>query len=201
MDREAELRREAWIGLPPSVESMVAMRPLWNAFAEHAAIEFPSIMTDAHLRQHRALIDTLPEWWGRLATMPRTLIHNDFNPRNIGIRDSGRDARLCAYDWELATIHIPQHDIAELLAFVLGAHVDQNEVEHYIELHRRTIAEAGAAVPGVREWRAGFALAARDLLINRFGLYLMGYTARHWDFVERSLATLRMLLDLELERR
>jgi len=201
LDRDEELRREAWIGLPPSVQSMVAMRPLWDAFAEHAAMEFPSIMTDEHLRKHRALIDTVPEWWGRLATMPQTLIHNDFNPRNIGIRGSGTDARLCAYDWELATIHIPQHDVAELLAFVLGARVDLCEVEHYIELHRRTIAEAGAAVPGAREWRAGFALAARDLLINRFGLYLMGYTVRHWDFVERSLATLRVLLDLELERR
>jgi hydroxymethylglutaryl-CoA reductase (NADPH) len=201
MDRDAELRRESWIGLPPSVQSMVAMRPLWDAFAEHAAAEFPSIMTDEHLRRHRALIDTLPGWWGRLAAMPRTLIHNDFNPRNIGIRGEGADSRLCAYDWELATIHVPQHDIAELLAFVLGERVNLGEVEHYIELHRRTIAEAGAAVPGAREWRAGFALAARDLLINRFGLYLMGYTARHWDFVERTLATLRALIDLELDRR
>jgi hypothetical protein len=201
MDREAELRREAWIGLPPSVQSMVAMRPLWDAFAEHAATEFPSIMTDDHLRRHRALIDTLPGWWGRLAALPRTLIHNDFNPRNIGIRGTGADARLCAYDWELATIHVPQHDVAELLTFVLGDRIDRNEVEHYIELHRRTIAEAGAAVPGAREWRAGFALAARDLLVNRFGLYLMGYTARHWDFVERTLATLRALIDLELDRR
>jgi len=29
----------------------------------------------------------------------------------------------------------------------------------------------------------------------------MGYTACHWDFVERSLTTLRALLALELDRR
>jgi aminoglycoside/choline kinase family phosphotransferase len=180
---------------------MTAMHPLWHAFAEHAAEEFPSLVTDAHLRAHQALVDTLPEWWGRLEAMPRTLIHNDFNPRNIGIRGRGSNARLCAYDWELATIHVPQHDVAELLAFVLPPDVDAREVGYHVELHRRAVAEAGAPVPGAREWRAGFALAAKDLLINRFGLYLMGYTAHQWDFVDRSLRTLRALIDLDLERR
>lgn len=201
MGRDRELRREPWIGLPPSAKGMATMQPLWHALAEHAALEFPSLVTDEHLREHRSLVDTLPQWWGRLEAMPRTLIHNDFNPRNIGIRGSGSDARLCAYDWELATIHVPQHDIAELLAFVLSPAADAREVEHYVELHRRAVAEAGAAVPGAREWRAGFALAARDLLINRFGLYLMGYTVHQWDFVNRALATLRALIALNLERR
>src|SRR5471030_868176 len=140
---------------------MATMQPLWDALAEHAASEFPVLMNDEHFRRHRTLVDTLPEWWRRLEAMPRTLIHNDFNPRNIGIRGSGAGARLCAYDWELATIHVPQHDVAELLAFVLPSAVDAREVEHYIELHRRAVAEAGAAVPGAREWRAGFGLAAQ----------------------------------------
>jgi hypothetical protein len=201
MGRDRELEREPWIGIAPSAERMVAMRPLWDALAEHAAVEFPALMNDEHLRRHAILTDTLGEWWGRLESMPRTLIHNDFNPRNIGIRASGASARLCAYDWELATIHVPQHDVAELLAFVLAPAVDRREVEHYVELHRRLVAEAGAAVPNAREWRAGFALAARDLLINRFGLYLMGYTVHQWDFIARAIATLRALIDLELERR
>jgi hydroxymethylglutaryl-CoA reductase (NADPH) len=201
MGRDRELAREPWIGLSPSTDRMVAMRPLWDSLAEHAASEFPALMNDEHLRRHRLLADTLGQWWARLESMPRTLIHNDFNPRNIGIRGRGAGARLCAYDWELATLHVPQHDVAELLAFVLAPSVEAREVEHYVELHRRLVAEAGAAVPNAREWRAGFALAARDLLINRFGLYLMGYTVHHWDFLARALATLRALIDLELDRR
>jgi hydroxymethylglutaryl-CoA reductase (NADPH) len=201
MGRARALEREPWIGLSPSAERMVAMRPLWDALAEHTASEFPALMSDDDLGRHKLLTDTLGDWWGRLESMPRTLIHNDFNPRNVGIRGSGADARLCAYDWELATLHVPQHDVAELLAFVLSPAVDEREVEHYVELHRRLVAEAGAAVPDAREWRAGFALAARDLLINRFGLYLMGYTVHQWDFIARTLATLRALIGLELERR
>jgi len=201
MGRDRELEREPWIGLSPSAERMVAMRPLWDSLAEHAAVEFPALMNDEHLRRHKVLTDSLAEWWTRLGSMPRTLIHNDFNPRNIGVRGNGADARLCAYDWELATLHVPQHDVAELLAFVLSPDVDEREVEHYVELHRRRVAEAGAAVPTAREWRTGFVLAARDLLINRFGLYLMGYTVHQWDFIARAIATLRALIDLDLERR
>ena len=47
------------------------------------------------------------------------LIHNDFNPRNLALRREVGGWRLCAYDWELATIGVPQHDCAEFLCFVL----------------------------------------------------------------------------------
>jgi NADP-dependent 3-hydroxy-3-methylglutaryl-CoA reductase len=201
MGREAELLRQPWIGIPPTTRRMTAMRPLWDALTEHAAVEFPWLMPDAEIARHRGLIATLPAWWSELESMPRTLVHNDFNPRNIALRDRAGLSTLCAYDWELATIHVPQHDAAELLSFVLRPDADAPEVIHYVELHRRAVAAAGAAVPDARRWRVGFALAARDLLINRFGLYLMGHAFRHWQFMDRSLATLRRLIDLELEKR
>ena len=75
---------------------------------------------------------------------PQTMIHNDCNPRNMCLRfpkptlsDLGGDSNeklqksnecslpyadcrmLCLYDWELATIDVPQHDVAEFLSFVL----------------------------------------------------------------------------------
>jgi aminoglycoside phosphotransferase (APT) family kinase protein len=133
--------------------------------------------------------------------MPRTLAHNDFNPRNIALRDEGGRLRLCAYDWELATLRVPQHDAAELLAYVLPADTEAAEAAHYVELHRRAVAEAGGVVPDERTWREGFALALRDLLVNRFALYLMAHSFRHYGFLERSLRTLRHLIDLDLEAR
>jgi hypothetical protein len=201
MGREAELLCQPWIGIPPTARRMAAMRPLWDALIEHAAVEFPWLMTDADVARHRVLVASLPTWWSELEAMPRTLIHNDFNPRNVALRDRAGRPTLCAYDWELATVHVPQHDAAELLAFVLQPDVEASEVLHYLEVHRRAVAAAGAAVPDARRWRAGFALAARDLLVNRFAMYLMGHAFRHWAFMDRSLATLRRLIDLELEKR
>lgn len=208
LGREAELLGRPWIGAPPSAARMAEARPLWNALAEHAADECPALMDAAELRRQRALVDSLPAWWARIEAMPRTLAHNDCNPRNVALREVVPDApgapggrlTLCAYDWELATVHLPQRDAAELLAFVLAPDAGRAEVLHHVERHRRAAAEAGAAVPNAAAWREGFALALRDLLVNRFALYLMGHGFRHYAFLERSLRTLRRLIDLELEK-
>jgi hypothetical protein len=201
MGRERELLAQPWIGLPPSADQMSAMRPLWCALAEHAADELPALMSREDFARQQTLIETIPEWWARLESMPRTLVHNDFNPRNVALRDGPTGATLCAYDWELATVHLPQHDAAELLAFVLSPDAGADEVAHYVELHRRAVESAGAQVSDAGTWREGFTLAARDLLVNRFSLYLMAHAFRHYGFLERSLRTLRRLVDLDLEGR
>jgi hypothetical protein len=100
----------------------------------------------------------------------------------------------------LATLHVPQRDVAELLAFVLDARAERGEVLHYLEVHRRALAEAGGAVPDAGTWREGFVLSLRDLLVTRFALYLMAHAFRRYAFLERSLGTLRHLIDLDLER-
>lgn len=58
-----------------------------------------------------------------LAAAPQTLIHNDCNPRNLCLRktalEEGGNCRLCLYDWELATLDVPQRDVVEFLAFTV----------------------------------------------------------------------------------
>jgi NADP-dependent 3-hydroxy-3-methylglutaryl-CoA reductase len=201
MGRERELLAQPWLGAAPTAHGMCAMRPLWSALATHAAEEFPALMPEEELARHRALLATMPRWWAHLERMPRTLAHNDFNPRNLALRGMDGVSTLCAYDWELATLHLPQHDVAELLAFVLSPAATREEVAHWVERHRRAVADAGraTAVPDAATWRDGFALAARDLLVNRMGLYLMGHTQRHYAFLPRTLETLRHIIDLDLE--
>jgi NADP-dependent 3-hydroxy-3-methylglutaryl-CoA reductase len=195
--REAELRAQQWLGEPPSAASMVRMQPLWEALAAHAHEEFPGLVHDARLEQLMTFTRTLDRWWPALEAMPRTLAHNDFNPRNIALRDDGAERRLCAYDWELATLQLPQHDLAELLCFVLPSGVARRHVDHLIEVHRRALERAvGGAIDPAR-WREGYRLALRDLAINRFGLYLMAHTFRHYGFMERTVHSLWWLLSLE----
>jgi aminoglycoside phosphotransferase (APT) family kinase protein len=129
--------------------------------------------------------------------MPRTLVHNDFNPRNLCLRDGERGLQLCAYDWELATLQVPQHDLAELLCFVLPPDVCKAEVDQYVELHRRALAAASGVALDPVAWRRGYALSLRDLAINRVAQYLMSHTFRHYRFVERVVPTLWHLIELE----
>ena len=140
--RETQLRERPWIGHIASVKSMVEMTPLWRALSGHAAPYFQEWAGPAIVETHRALVESISEWWQPLASGPRTLIHNDFNPRNVALRRDGDGFRLCAYDWELATVGAPQHDLAEFLCFVLQPDVSEDEVNHYLEMHRTALSSA-----------------------------------------------------------
>jgi aminoglycoside phosphotransferase (APT) family kinase protein len=198
-ERETDLQGQAWLGPTMSAEQMARMSPLWEALALHALDEFPESFTRADLARSRSYISSLRAWWHELEHLPRTLVHNDFNPRNITLRKeaNGGGLRLCAYDWELATLGTPTHDLAELLTFVLTHQAEQDEVDHYVRFHREALeAEIGRPIEEAA-WRLGYALSLRDLWVNRFALYLMAHSFRHYGFLERSLRTLRHLLVLE----
>jgi hydroxymethylglutaryl-CoA reductase (NADPH) len=198
--RADELLAEPWIGWIPSSESMIAASDLFRALADHAAAEFPHLVSTARHRQLLAMVESLPEWWPEIEAMPRTLIHNDFTPRNVTVRGNGGDRRMCCYDLELATIHIPQRDLAEFLAFTLDARAERSVVDRHLETHRRSLASASGHELDPAVWRAGYCLALRDLAISRFGLYHMAHTVRSYDFTERSTNTLWRLLEIEGER-
>ena len=198
MGRESELTKQPWLGFCPSAKSMAEMRPLWEHLGVHANHEFPSWWRQDELERYRELVRTIPAWWPEIERMPRTLIHNDFNPRNICLRREGENLRLCAYDWELATMHLPQHDVAELLAFVLPEDFDAADVENYVDLHREVVEAHSGVVLDPADWMLGFHLAVRDLVVNRFALYLMAHTFRHYRFLWRVVKTARKLLEIEV---
>src|SRR5436305_11193729 len=130
--------------------------------------------------------------------MPRTLVHNDFSTRNIALRRDG--LQLVAYDWELATLHVPQRDLAELLAFTLSPDVDPATVDHHLETHRNSLEAASGIELDRAAWIRGYELALRDFIVGRVQLYLMAHAQREYPFVEELVATVKRLIDIECER-
>jgi serine/threonine protein kinase len=53
--------------------------------------------------------DQIDRWCGR---MPRTLVHGDFKPRNVVIRNAGVERAVFAFDWEASGWGIPAEDLA-----------------------------------------------------------------------------------------
>jgi hypothetical protein len=191
--REPELLQQPWLGHVFSARTMAETADLWKALAAHAAPLFVDWTGDRMPLVQKERIDSVGRWWQGLEKDPRTLIHNDFNPRNITFRETGEGLRLCAYDWELATLGVPQHDLAELLCFVLTPRSTGEEVDHYVELHRASLERATNRVVDFSHWRAGFELSLDDLLINRFGMYAMIHTFRPLMFLERVVRTWWMI--------
>jgi hydroxymethylglutaryl-CoA reductase (NADPH) len=206
-EREDELAEKDWIIDAPTAANMVEKTRLWEMLAAHSTEEFPEWLSEDDLNRFRDLLYSMKDWYSEIDAMPKTLIHNDFNPRNIAFRRhaplAGQDKAalsLCAYDWELATINIPQHDLAELLVFTLQPDFNPADVEAYIELHRIEFEVLIHKPIDAVQWRRGFTLSLWDLVINRFPMYAMAHTFRHYGFMDRTQATFRNLLDNENAR-
>ena len=194
LGREEELRRQPWLSYPPTAERMQAVSPFWDLLAVQAHEEFPEWFEASDLDRFRRILADLPQWWQALDQMPKTLIHNDFNPRNLAFRPTPEGRRLCVYDWELATLNVPQHDVAELLIFVLDEHVALDDLQRYVEHHRQALEQASGQALDPDLWWEGFRCAAKDLLINRVAMYTMAHAAKHYEFMERVYRTLRRVL-------
>ena len=84
--------------------------------------------------------------WKSFEESPRALIHNDFNPRNVCMRKESSTGKeegkhVCVYDWELATIHVPQYDVAEFLAFTLAPEVAPAVRQRFVKYYQDCLEE------------------------------------------------------------
>lgn len=183
--RTAELARQPWMAPGRDAHQRVEMMPLWSALADHAA-QRSSAWGDARLRRlHAQLVADVSSWAAELDAQPLTLIHNDFNPRNIAIRRAGDELKLCAFDWELATVGVPQRDVAELFAFVLPPDAPLATVSHWLERSRSLLeVETGTRIERAA-WSRGFNAALCDLLVDRLSFYAMIDRVRPQQFLPR----------------
>lgn len=116
LGRDQQVLAEGWLHHVPDPAQPAKARELWAALVRHAAAELPELL-GAHRRDVLlGVVEDAERWTQELHAMPRTLVHNDFNPRNLAVREG----RIVAYDWELATVGPPQRDAVELLAFTAG---------------------------------------------------------------------------------
>jgi hypothetical protein len=122
---------------------------------------------------------------------PQVLIHNDFNPRNICLRINAGVIQPVIYDWELAMLGNPQHDLIEFLINVLDLNVPLSRFDEYVEFYRRILETKIQTPLPAAEFQQGLILNALDLILVRFNLYLMGHNLLHLSFLERVYRNLK----------
>jgi thioester reductase-like protein len=198
--REPALQNAVWLDEGLSRARACELTPLWGALAAHAAPYFRAWVGPSMTRTHRQLVDSIDKWWQPLEQQPRTLIHNDFSPRNVALRQDDHGFRLCAYDWELATPGPPQRDLAEFLCFVLHPGVSLHEVDCLVERHRHLLETAAATSIPRDPWREGFRSALADLLIDKLAFYALVNRVRSQPYLPRVLRTWQRLFTLFSQR-
>jgi hydroxymethylglutaryl-CoA reductase (NADPH) len=111
-----------------------------------------------------------------------TLVHNDFNPRNVSVR---LDGRLCIYDWELASYNIPQRDVFEFLAFTLVEDFTFSELENVLKQHFHLMKEWNDTAYSYQDYLDDFKIAGDEFLLTRVSFYMAGSTLVHYPFINR----------------
>jgi hydroxymethylglutaryl-CoA reductase (NADPH) len=120
----------------------------------------------------------------------KTLIHNDLNSRNAGIR---ADGRACIYDWELTVKHFPHRDIVEFLSFTLNPDFSEKElfalINYHTELHQPD---------DEKMWYNGYIYCLKEYVVTRLSFYLTGRIVLDYAFTEHIVNnTFKMIEILE----
>ena len=122
-----------------------------------------------------------------------TIIHNDFNPRNVCIR---KDGRICIYDWELAVINYPHRDIVEFLSFTLPENFDKDAFLDYVKYHYSI---QKIKIPW-GEWKDAYLYSLKEYLVTRVSFYMAGRILMDYEFAIRIfLNSFRMIEILETD--
>jgi len=125
---------------------------------------------------------------------PISLIHNDFNPRNVAIRNDGR---ACIYDWELTIKNIPHRDILEFLCFVMPENFDSQRLTLFIDFYYNLLIANNpdykysehikACLYAIKEFmvcRAAFYKVSEILMKLKFGDRIMVNSMRMIEILE-----------------
>lgn len=179
------LRSDGTLAAERPTDQMLALLPLWRGLAAYAGRCYVGWSPALPALQERLLAECA-DWWPAVLAMPHTLIHNDFNPRNLVLRNTPDGLRLCAFDWELATFGLPQRDLAEFLCWVAGERsMDGDFIASQVEQHRRALAAATGLPLDPTQWRAGFVLALQQFLLTRLPMYTLMQRFRPQAFLPR----------------
>ncbi len=163
-------------------------KPLYRKFTEIICLEYEDASWQALPKQLFAFIDEL-EPLHQSITVPKTIIHNDFNARNVAIREDGD---VCIYDWELAVYNFPHRDIVEFLSFALPLEFDEHTMMQYLRYHYSLYPTALSW----EEWKPAYIYALKEYLVTRVTFYMTGKILMNYLFAERIFLNSFRMIDI-----
>jgi len=170
-----------WVGSGLNVEDMVKLAPVWKKLAGFAFENFSDIVSGELHSKHLEVIEGLKKWKSFESHLPKTLIHFDFNPRNIGYRPS--DGAVKIIDWELASVGVPHRDIIELLAYTTDEKLTVEDLREIISFHKKEFEFCLQKELSDKEWMSSYKYALDEFLVHRLPLYFVAHAHKECEFL------------------
>ena len=134
--------------------------------------------------------------WSEIDRLPKTLIHFDFNPRNLAFR---KDHQLVLFDWEFAAWGPAQRDGIEFLLFTLEPNFELSHLRELIDFHRVEIEKVSLVPIDNKEWLNGYRLCLHEFVIQRLPFYFIISQSTQCLYLERVLEVIARLALFEQE--
>ncbi|WP_186786132.1 phosphotransferase [Paenibacillus agilis] len=166
------------------------------ALTEYNYERYPTLISSHLYHLLRQFIVQLPSHKQRMKQYHQTITHNDFNPRNLGLRSTAGTKQLVVYDWELVCYQNPQHDCVEFLSYTVGVNASIQQWDTYIEQYRLYLEQASGILLDREEFEQITLLNALELAAVRYNLYLLANNLLHLSYMETIYQNLsRYILD------
>lgn len=193
LNQTDQFKNETWIR---SVTPEQIQRTLDPHFELALQMHYENMhwLSEKDVQFHEKELSHLVPKWNQLMQLPQTLVHNDFNPRNLTFRKQ-TDA-LVAYDWELSTVFVPQRDLAELLSFTLNCESTRQDLIRFSEFHRMAVEKESGVKLTEEEWIFGLEVSLLDFILHRLPIYVIPQIVRQVPFLQSTYQTARHLLNL-----
>ena len=109
---------------------------VWEKMVTGAHNLRQDIISDEILNIQKEIIDDINNWYGQFDDQPTTIIHGDFNPRNMGFRIKNNQLISIILDWECAREHVPQFDLMQFILYSCNSSNIIKLSEHLINYYR-----------------------------------------------------------------
>ncbi len=197
MDRGAELCP----GLiePKRPADFVRAGPLFEAMLDYQQRRFPKVYAGPWIASLQAFIIDIGPRMDALGRARMALSHNDFNTRNLALRQTPEGDRLVVYDWELACVQTPVHDAIEFLIYALPQQHEASVSLGWLGRFRQDLSALGKPIlpPDASEdqWLSLVHDTAAELALNRMNLYWLLHNVRHFSYLDRITMNLRQIVE------
>jgi NADP-dependent 3-hydroxy-3-methylglutaryl-CoA reductase len=123
-----------------------------------------------------------------LSSFSHTLIHYDFNPRNIAFNKESQ--QVLFFDYEFAAWGVPQRDFIEFLIFTSHPAEIINDLNHWAKIYYELMSESNLSF---EQWLLGVEYSAREFMVRRLPFYFILSEFNFCPYIDRLLENLNLL--------
>lgn len=181
-------------------EQIESLIPTWKVLLDNAKQRFPELYTNNIVEKLNFGINEMATLWNELITVPKSVVHNDFNPRNAFFKKNADNLNICVYDWELATVHFPVYDLVEFLSFTAGSLTDDQLQDHILDFHK-VLAEKFSEYENPKTFNKTLLCSVFDFGLHRLGMYMMAHSVGPYPFIPHVVNNFERILNFAHQKR